>query len=403
MSIFKKSYARGVTDTLGRAGLVKFASIEIAEKVADVAGANWDVDPSSQQVTVEKLAALADTIVELAKHASGTSTLITGNQAHQANTPEEAAKHSPLAALDQALRPQGTYAKGEKGVGQTDFKAPAAAIVGHEEAHSLAPGVTDHKANSVNTFGKAASLNEMIRKIASGTGSLVTGDNAEQSNTPANASKESPLAALDEKNRPQGTYAKGEKGVGTTELDTKPGVVGKEQPHEKAPGATDSKPNSIVEHSKTAAYIARFEETAREYVPQLPATMSDDEKVASIKMLMGFEPEEANHFLVRLAEESKTPSGLADLLESKEEKKETPAEEKKETPAEEKKEEKKEEHVAEKCSKCDKSPCECKKDEEKKASARTRRVDPYGYKGYDGKNIKKASNVLAGIKGLTSR
>lgn len=301
MSIFTKSYARGVADTLIRAGLVKFASVEQAQEVADYVGEMFDAEPMNGSVPAEKTAEVAVTIIEAAqKLASGTSTLITGDKPNQANTPAEAAKHNPLAALDQKNRPQGTYAKGEKGVGQTDMKAPAAAIVGAEQAHPKAPGVTDHTANSVNQFGKAASLNELIRKIASGTGSLVTGDNASQSNTPSNASQTSATAALDEKERPQGTYAKGEAGVGQTEQKaTGSAVVGAEQPHDKAPGKTDAGSNSVTEQSKAAAYVARFEETAREYLPRLPATLSDNEKVAAVKTIMGLDPQEIEAFLAQ--------------------------------------------------------------------------------------------------------
>lgn len=302
MSIFKKSYARGVADTLIRAGLAKFASVEQAQEVADYVGEQFDVEPTTGQIPAEKCAEVAVAIIEVAeKLAGGTSTLITGGNASQANTPGNAAQHNALAALDEKNRPQGSYAKGEKGVGQTDFKAPAAAQVGVEQAHPHAPGTTDQKANSVNTFQvKGASLRELIQKVASGTGNLVTGNDASQANTPSNAAQSSATAALDEQNRPQGTYAKGEKGVGDTDLKASgSAVVGSEQPHEKAPGKTDSGSNSVTEQSKAASYTARFEETAREYLPQLPNGLSDDEKVAAVKTLMGLDPEEARDFLAR--------------------------------------------------------------------------------------------------------
>jgi hypothetical protein len=300
--IFKQSYSRGVADTLIRSGIAKFASVEQAQEVADYVGANVAFDPM-QKVAAETTAAIAAHICELAEKIAGggTSSLILGGVATQANTPENAAQYHALAALDQKNRPQGTYAKGEKGVGTTDFKAPAAAQIGVEQPHPLAPGTTDQKANSVNTFSKGASLNELIRKLASGdTGSLITGDKKEQENTPSNAATQAGgLAALDEKQRPQGTYAKGEEGVGNTELDTKPGAVGKEQPQPAAPGTTDQKSNSVNEQSKSAAYLARFEETAREYLPKL-AKLSDDEKVAAVKALMGMEPGEATGYVATL-------------------------------------------------------------------------------------------------------
>ncbi len=399
MSIFSRTYARGVTESLLQAGLAKFASVEQAIEVADGVGDAFGVNPVEGNVTAEKVAAMAAAIIEASeKLAEGTGSLVTGDKGHQENTPANAASQiGALAALDQKQRPQGMYAKGEKGVGQTDFKAPAAARIGVETPHPLSPGKTDQKSNSVNQFGKSAAvLSEILRKVASGTGNLVTGDNASQENTPANASSQvGALGALDEKQRPQGTYAKGEAGVGKTDLDTKPGAVGSETSHEKAPGKTDSGSNSITEQvaSKSAAYLARFEETAQEYLPSL-GHLDDNEKVAAVKFLMGAEPEEARDFLAKLAAEETAVS------EAKE------------------------------CEKCHKSPCACapaekveeKKEEEKKAaddngdgvddalgegegSKRKRHVDPYGYKGYKarGGQEKKASALLASLKGLVSR
>lgn len=279
MSLFSKSYSRGVTESLLQAGLVKFASVEQAQEVADYVGEASGVEPTTGAVNPEKTAEIAVAILEIAqKLASGTGTLITGANPEHKNTTELAAQHNPLAALDLQHRPVGYAAKGEKGVGQTDFHAPAAAIVGVEKAHPLAPGVTDQKANSVNQFATKTSsdLNNLIRKIASGTGSLVTGDDAAQSNTPALAAAASPTAALDEKERPQGTYAKGEAGVGQTDVKaTGSAVVGAETPHDKAPGKTDAGTNSIVEQSKAAAFAEYF------------SALNDSEKLAALKAITG--------------------------------------------------------------------------------------------------------------------
>jgi hypothetical protein len=61
------------------------------------------------------------------------------------------------------------------------------------------------------------------------------------------------IAKLDQHNRPQGEYL-----VGMGNTDVKPAgaaVVGKEQPHPKAPENTSPTPNSVTEHSKAANAI----------------------------------------------------------------------------------------------------------------------------------------------------
>lgn len=395
MSLFKQSYARGACETLIRAGLVKFASVADAEKVADVVGLAWDVEPSAGPVSSEKVAGL---IIALLEKSANTGALITGEKGEQKNTPENAAAQvGGLAALDQKMRPQGQYAMGEKGVGKTEFKIPAGSEIGTLQAHPKAPGNTDHKANSVNS--KSASLNELIRKIASGTGSLVTGHDAKQENTPTNAADEvGGTAAMDQGQRPQGEYAKGEQGVGKSEMaaPARAAAVGKEEEHPKAPGNTDHKGNSANEQSKSAAYVARFEETAREYLGQLPASLDENEKVAAVKHLMGLDPSEAEVFVSKLAEEAGMPAGLAEAKKEHEEKESKNDE----------KDEKKEEEMKE----------EAKKEASEKEAAPHRRKyqDPYGYKKYDAINVgpsqkgpqqqeKKASATLAGLRSLISR
>lgn len=89
---------------------------------------------------------------------------------------------------------------------------------------------------------------ECMNKAAAETLMMGGGQHA---NTPEAAAAHDQMTRLDQKNRPQGTYLVG---VGNTEMP-QGGVVGKELPHPKAPGATDSTPNSVTEHSQKAASL----------------------------------------------------------------------------------------------------------------------------------------------------
>ena len=387
MSLFKQAYARGVMETLLSQGLIKCASLEEATKIADEVGAAFDVEPVNGRVPSSKVAALAAALIEKAANSS----LITGHKAEQENTAANAAKHQAEAALDKAQRPAGYAVKGEKGVGKSDMEAPASAQVGEEKKHPHAPGVTDHKANTVN---KVATLSDLVRKIASGgAGSLITGHDATQENTPSNAAQHNAEAALDQSIRPQGEYAKGEKGVGKTELDTAKGSVGHEEKHPKAPGTTGQGSNTAEAQSKTSAYLARFEETANTYLSKLPATLGDNEKVAAIKTLMGLDEEEASSFLVRVAEESK---------EEKEDRHPALVGAKKEHEDKETKHEEKLEHKDE----------EKEEKTKKEAAPHNRKYqDPYGYKKYDALAVgpgqngpqQKTASVLSGLLNLAKK
>ncbi|HEY6025447.1 MAG TPA: hypothetical protein VIV09_00985, partial [Pseudolabrys sp.] len=64
---------------------------------------------------------------------------------------------------------------------------------------------------------------------------------------------------MDAGQRPPG-YA--ENSRGKTDVDTKPGAVGKEETQPNAPAETDHKPNSVEDQSKTSALRALFQKAA---------------------------------------------------------------------------------------------------------------------------------------------
>jgi len=64
---------------------------------------------------------------------------------------------------------------------------------------------------------------------------------------------------MDATQRPPG-YA--ENSLGKTDVDTRPGAVGKEEPQPVQPKETDHKDNSVVEHSRTASLADMFRKSA---------------------------------------------------------------------------------------------------------------------------------------------
>ena len=290
MSIFNRAYARGIAETLMREGHLKVASIEIAEQIADYVGDHILFDPT-QKVARDHATEVATAILKVAMDEGA---LITGDKPEQQNDPENAAAQvGGLGALDQKDRPEGTYVLGQ---GQTAMDAP---MLGKEVVQPAAPANKGETAtNSVN---KAAALRSILNKIAAGEGPLITGDKPEQQNTPENAAAQvGGLAALDQKDRPEGEY---HKGMAKTDLGVPASAqIGEEKAHPNAPankGETAS--NSVIEAIKGAnakdLYVQLFEATAKKVASHLPQTMSNNEKVASIKKMMGMSDEEQVTFL----------------------------------------------------------------------------------------------------------
>ena len=285
MSIFKQAYARGVAESLVRNGHLKTASFEVAEKIADAVGERILFDPTSGNVTPAHTAEVAAAIL---KEAEDTGNLVTGGDPAQANTAANAAGDDHTAAMDQEARPQGEYLEG---AGETALPAEQSAQVGLEVPHPAAPGTTDPGVNSVN---KNASLTHILKKLAD-TGNLVTGGDPAQANTAANAAGDDHTAAMDQEARPEGAYVEG---AGNTALSAAGAAVGKETP--AAPATTDAGTNSAIEASKNAAYLQLFELTAQKTAHALPSSLTEPQKVAAVKQMMGMNGSEQNVFLDRI-------------------------------------------------------------------------------------------------------
>lgn len=98
------------------------------------------------------------------KIAGSTGALIQGGD--HPNTLPAAAVHNAEAAHENKMRPEGYANVGEKGVGNTAFKAPASAIVGTEMKHPLAPGATGKGSNSITEFGHKSAFDQVFETTA---------------------------------------------------------------------------------------------------------------------------------------------------------------------------------------------------------------------------------------------
>lgn len=279
MSILTRAYARGVADTLLRTGHLKVASVNVAEHIADFVGDHILFDPVQKVATAHA----AEVAAAILKVAVDEGTLITGGDPSQQNTPENAdSMVGGLAALDESDRPEGTYHLGQ---GVTDMPAP---MVGAEVSQ------------------KSAALQRLIRKLAMDEGTLITGGDPAQSNTPENAAAYvGGLAALDQAVRPEGMYLVGQ---GATDMPVpSDAVIGSEMVHPMAPMTTGegAVSNSVIDATKAAgykssAYARLFEETARKVAKYLPKSLSNTQKVASIKRMMVMSDEEQITYLTSL-------------------------------------------------------------------------------------------------------
>ena len=313
-NLFKRAFVRGLNQELLRKGVTVFPSKEAAEQAADYVADNCGMpdphfegnkvnykiatDLCNMLVEASKLlckeagdkyqpglnktaasaspedAAIADAWSVMEKCAAETSLMQGGDHP---NTPEAAAQHDAMAALDQVQRPTEYAVMGERGVGQWERKGEG--VVGKEEPAPNAPGASAEGSNSlIETSAKAASLSDTIKKVASGSLTSVG------PNTPASAAKDDELAALDQANRPAGYAAKGEKGVGKTDFHAPASaVVGAEKAHPGAP--------------TKSAFEQLFEDSASRVVPYLPEKMEDDQKIAHVRAMMGLDEAERAAYL----------------------------------------------------------------------------------------------------------
>lgn len=313
MNYFSSIFARAVADELIDRGQLKVASQQDLEKVAAIAdhvGSCLTMDTSRpDQLPADVGYEVGDAILKLAD-----DSLHTGDKAEQENSPENAdAQVGGISAMDQEERPQGTYLEG---VGKTKLDT-AKGHVGKQEQPAKSPKDEEKPNSATSDREKSATVQAILAKLSGDTGSLITGDKAEQSNTPQNADAQvGGVAAMDEEERPQGSYLTG---VGKTNLDTRKGHVGKEEVPAKSPKDEEKANSPIEERAKSAgvtpAYLAHFEETAGAVLPKIAADLSEEDKVAVVKSCMGISPGEREVYIERFNKEASAQQSSTETLE----------------------------------------------------------------------------------------
>lgn len=278
--------------------------------------------------------AVMEKAAEETKHANPSGPLIHGGD--KQNTPAEAAKYDSVAALDKKQRPEG-YA--HHGMGNTELDT-AKGELGHQGSPTVSPSNSPSGTNSVNSDAhKAAALRAQLKQAASTL--LGVASPASTKNKETDAAKADSVAVLDLKNRPMGAYHVGQ---GNANIDEDEAArIGKEQKHPMAPSNSPSGTNSVIQASKLSAdeaFMVLFDKCAADVGPYLPPTLSDAQKVAAVKAMIGLDHDGRQTYLNDLykraeEEKKKMPPELLMKLKGKDEEKKEDA---KEEAAEHKKE-----------------------------------------------------------------
>lgn len=140
-------------------------SVGTEQKPAESPGAT-DGGSNSIVENTNKHGSLADIVKRVSKSAADTGSLIDGGEARTVNDQPAAAANNAEAALEANRRPENYANKGERGVGQTDMKPPANAVVGDESPHPEAPKTTDGGSNSIIAQTKNGSAFDQLFKEA---------------------------------------------------------------------------------------------------------------------------------------------------------------------------------------------------------------------------------------------
>lgn len=325
--MFKHAYVRGIQTALVNSGHAMFPDEGTAHKVADYIADHVNLDlergvspaddqkvaaqileasewfkrqPNFKAAGWNKLAswddvrALADRSAEqlMIKAAEG-STIEGGDKGNdQGQAPAGETK------MDASQRPPG-YAENSRGKTDVDTRPGA---VGKEAPQPNAPKETDHKENSPNDQTKSSSLRALFQKAAEGS-TIMGGDKG-------NMEMSSAEAKMDAAQRPAGYAVLPSQGAlgAMMEHVRGPAVIGRETPQPNKPAETPSGSNSVTETSAKAAgedpYIALFKKTAAEIHEFLPGSMTEDAKIATVRMCMGLNTEEKYHYLSGLQKEA---------------------------------------------------------------------------------------------------
>lgn len=325
MTMFKKAYARGVALAAIQSGRAQFEDGGDAIKVADYVADRLDFDPANPGDATAKI---ANTVIDAShkirqqrpgfkaasfnriENQADLQKIAQANATHLMEEAEKRAEGSTIEGgdkgntqaesgqgetkMDAAQRPPG-YAENSLGKTEVDTRPGA---VGKEQDQPNRPHESPSGENSVTEQSRTASLSDMMRKIAEGT-TILGGDKGNKEPTSAEGK-------MDVTQRPPG-YAvlPTQGGLGELMSQVKgPAIIGRETPQPNGPSESPSGSNSVTQHSAKAAaegpWIAVFKKTAAECFPYIPASLSEDEKVAHVRACMGMQTAEKAAYLKSL-------------------------------------------------------------------------------------------------------
>jgi len=208
-NLYKRAAAHGVAHELMRRGVVSFPSKEAAEEAADAVAEQMPEEmpevSGPEGHAPEDVAMIANKLIEIA-HA-----LMAQSGGGGAPAPEAEAAAADL----------------NKTAALMDLDAIASSV-------------------AVSCMEKAAA------EVQKQAGALIQG--GDKGNDPGQAAKTTEVGALDEKQRPQGTYLTGQ---GNTALDTNKGQNGSSQTHDQKPAESPSGSNSVSADANTKAAAMR--------------------------------------------------------------------------------------------------------------------------------------------------
>jgi hypothetical protein len=297
--IFKVAYARGVQNALVNTGAIgKYANEEMADVAAEIAAEEMseDVEPVEGPVAADETADVAAKLIELSQASSETaeaaaeqadvaaeaaaavasmkaasSELVhaSGGGALAPNTITSAAAITAEGSMEAAARPEG-YAEN-----RPSPQAPSAQQ-GIQQPHPGAMTTTD--------VTKGASAAAILRKLAEGDFDHTTGGAG------PNAVEDAPSAEgkMEAAARPSG-YA--ETGPAVSEPVAQ---QGEEQAHPGSPTG------ETLEGKVASAFDVLFNKTAEEVVPHLPYGLTQEQKVAAVRTMIGMTTPERAQYISRI-------------------------------------------------------------------------------------------------------
>ena len=218
------------------------------------------------------------------------------------NSFDQAARDGEVAALDKKNRPEGAYHHGQ---GKTELDT-IQSLVG-DMSKAKGPANTPSGSNSLteDVGKKHGSLDAELKKIAN---KLVGLHEGKSQNKLTDAAKYDQIAALDNKNRPEGTYHVGQGHTNFSE--SQDARIGVEIKHPKAPSNSPAGTNSVIQASQAShasktsseedAFVLLFKKTAEDVGAYLPGSLSEDEKVAAISKMIGFDRDQRQSYITEL-------------------------------------------------------------------------------------------------------